>query len=912
MSNPNDGHPRTQRRILAVRVASAALVALAVGGIVAVGPLRTPAADAAAPTSSALTVKWTGDTSAASSFQPVRSSASPHYREFDDIAITVSQTKGIIDQAIRVSVTGFAGTREIDFDGSRLSTAQNFLQAMQCWGSDPLAADFHETCQWGGRYAEHNGVGDTVYSDNLLRVAQRDINAGPPSDDCDVPQASRPADCVDVPFRTVDGQRISGQVHQTGDGEKTYPILNFFNPATTNEVTSARVDSNGTGYFGFETQTADQAPQLGCGTSAHLRCWLVIVPRGTVSGTEADKPGEACAGVFDPDNNYDPYPYGRSNSIQSGSPVNPGCNFWDNRINIPLDFSPVGSTCTVGSAEQRVVGSQLMVGAMSSWQPGLCQSIKTTFSFATNPDSIARDQLLDSGANSPRLAYTGFPISPGELVTAAERDLLAASTLSYAPVAVSGVVVGFIAEGPNGRQEQLTVSPRLMAKLLTQSYMFTVPSNTSDPARNFAHLAEQNRKYGYLNEDPEFRALNPENYSQFSSKPAIVLPGPSGADAIRQVWRWILADDDAVAFLSGKPDPSGMTINPYYLPKGDPGAVVPWWLDDQKHYVPTSVQRTVGLANLDGTPKKLSEEPLDIFPKNDESLVPLQLNTEKSRFDSIQFAPYTENLLSAARQTFRADPNSKTIWDPNKITSNPEPGDWVGSGAQVPGQKFMIAITDSPSAARYGLSVAALRAPNSTVAVTADAIGMTKALAALRPTSLDTVTQVDPAQVPGDGYPLTIVTYAGVNLSKSSAAERTALSSMLTQVTTTGQITGTGIGELPPGYLPLTGELSAQAAASATTVQSYVPPAASTDSTSSNGYAQDDYDDSYVIAADSSSLNGGSSVPQVTAGADPLADDRTAASSVGSLARSGLAISLGVGLAGFLFSPILFRGRGFL
>lgn len=900
MSTPNDGQPpRMHRRILAVRVASAALVALAVGGIVAVGPLQTPTADAAASTSSALTVKWDGDTSAARADQPDRDPASPHYPEFGDIAITVSQTKGIIDQAIKVSVTGFAGTREIDFDGRRLSNAQNFLQAMQCWGPDPLAADFHETCQWGGRYAEHNGVGDTVYTDNLLRVAQRDVEAGQQGG-------------VDVPFRTVDGQPISGQV-QTVDREKTYPILNFFNPSTTNEVTSARVDSDGTGYFGFETQTADQAPQLGCGSAAHLRCWLVIVPRGTVSGTKAGGSGEACAGVFDPDNDYEPYAYGRPNSIQSGSPVNPGCNFWDNRINIPLDFSPVGSTCTVGSAEQRVVGSQLMVGAMSSWQPALCQTIKTTFSFATNPDSIARDQLLDSGANSPRLAYTGFPLSPGDLVTAAERDLLAATTLSYAPVAVSGVVVAFVAEGPNGRQEQLTVSPRLMAKLLTQSYTFTVPRNTSDPAKNLAHLAEQNRKYGYLNDDPEFRELNPGNYSQFSSKPAIVLPGPSGADAIRQVWRWILADRDAVAFLGGEPDPDGMKVNPYYLPKGHPDAVVPWWLDDQLDYVPTSVQRAVGLANLDGTPKKLSEEAIDIFPKNDESLVPLQLNTERSRFDSIQFAPYTDNLLSAARQTFRADPNSKIIWDPNKITSNPEPGDWVSGGAQIPGQKFMIAITDSPSAARYGLSVAALRAPNSTVAVSADATGMTKALPALRPTSLDSVTQVDPAQVPSGGYPLTIVTYAGVNLSKSSAAERATISAMLKQVTTTGQVTGTGIGQLPPGYLPLTGELTSQAAASANTVQNYVPPAASTDSdsASSNGYAQDDYDDSYAIAADSSSLNGGASAPQVTAGADRLADDRTAASSVGPMARSGLAISLGVGLAGFLFSPILFRGRGF-
>ena len=909
VSIPRDESPRTRRRIRAVRVASATLVAFAIAGLIVAGPLQQPV-DAATTGASQLTVKWSGDNSTASAFQPTRVTSSPHFAEFKNISISVAQTTGIIDQAVRVSVTGFAGT----LGSTNFATNEkNFLQAMQCWGPDPLAANFNETCQWGGRYTTNNGLGNSVYSDNTLRVGPLDVDLARPTDH-------------DVPFRTADGQSISGKPVLVNKVAK-YPILDFFGPSTTNEVTSARVGTDGTGYFNFETQTADQAPQLGCGTAAHLRCWLVVVPRGTVFGGN----GESCSGIRDPANDYNLYPYGRRNSVQAGSPINLNCDYWKNRVVVPLDFSPVGSKCAVGSSEVRVIGSQLMVGAMSSWQPALCQTVKSTFSFATNPDSIARAQLIESGTSTANIAYTGFPVSPGGLLTDFEREVLAKTKLSYAPVAVSGVVIGFNAEFYGGRQQQLVVSPRLMAKFLTQSYKFTVPSNTSDPAKNFAHLGAVNRKYTYLNQDPEFQALNPTNFNQFTANPGIVLPGPSGADSIRQVWRWILADKDAVAFLNGTPDPSGMTVNPYYLPKGDPRAVVPWWLDDAKKYLETSVERPVGLSNIDGSPQKLSESTLDVFPKDDESLVPLDnvdhqtgVVRERTRFDSIQFSPFTDNMLSGARQAFRADPNSKTTWDPIKTNAANEAGDWVSSGPQLPGAKFMMTITDSPSAARYGLDTASLVVPNSTSAIKADATGMSNALTALRATSLDSVKQIDPAQVAANGYPLTIVTYAGINLTKSTPAARSTISDMLRQVTTAGQVSGSGIGDLPAGYLPLSTELAAQATTSANEVARYSPPpvdsatVASTDvaPTGKGAYAQDPYVASSAPgrAGAATPASAAAADPSIRAGVDKQITLRTAAavSASGPVARTGLAIFLGVGLAGFLISPILFRGRGFL
>ena|GEM_PF-860618 len=904
---PRGVTPLVRRRALASRLAIVSALGLALGALVS--PVPFSVASAATSTSSEVTISWAGDTSAAKDFQPVRDTSSAHYSELKNIKIKVSQTAGITDQAIRVDVSGFAGTKSVNGGGVVAQNAMNFMQAMQCWGPDPTAADFNETCQWGGRaLSASNGLGDSVILDNASRTGPLDFDQYKPTKH-------------DVPFRTVGGKSVSGKPSYV-KGETKYDISNYFGASTTNEVTSARVGDKGTGYFGFETQSADQAPQLGCGTAAHLRCWLVVVPRGTVFGGD----GEQCSGILDPKNKYEPYTRGRPNSIQGGSPVNDKCDYFNNRIVVPLDFTPTGSTCSVGSTEVRVIGSQLMVGAMSSWQPSLCTTVKSTFSFSTNPDSVARAQLIETSANTPNIAYSGFPVSAGELLFDSERQTLATTKLAYAPVAISGVVIAFLAEFDNGRQEQLNISPRLMAKLLTQSYPFLVPASSSDPVGKWAHLSAVNRKYTYISLDPDFQTLNPTNYREFNIPPALVLPGPAGADAIRQVWRWILADKDAVAFLDGNADPSGMLVNPYYLPKGSTGAIAPWYLDDKKDYIgdgAPAIQREVGLTNLDGSPQKLSEISIDSFPRDDETLVPANLKAPGaplSRFDSIQFSPFTDSLLTGARQAFRANPNSKSIWDPNKLNSLGTSGDWVSSGTQVPGQKFMIAITDSPSAARYGLNTAGIEVPNSKSVVTADTDGLAAALSALQPTSVDTVMQVDPARISSRGYPMTMVTYAGVNLSKASPAARATIASMLTQVTSSGQVSGSATGDLPAGYLPLTDELQARAADAATSIQNYVAPATDAATTSNtaagfNGTAQDSYDGAAAAGrADAAEAAGsgaakGATDPAVTAGVDAVNASRTESTPGDALARLALVISLGVGLLGFLVAPVLFRGR---
>ena len=903
LSHPKS--PTTRRPRRGVAAVSGALVTLVAMALVVVLPPDTTTAVAATSTNSELTVAWKGDVSPARDSQPKRNPTSSGYAEFDDIKVSVSQTQGIVDQTVRVTVTGFSPTISAtqSRDGVAADSAKNYIQAMQCWGDDPTAADFNETCQWGGR-VDGAGVGDSVIADNLGRVGPLDNDFANPT-------------THDVPFRTASGKRVSGKPRQL-DGLAQYDMLNYFSSSTTNEVNAARIGANGSGYFDFETQSADSAPQLGCGSAAHLRCWLVVVPRGTHFGGN----GEECSGIRANKDPYDLFKKGQANVIQGGSPVNDQCDYFDNRIVVPLDFRPTGASCAVGSTETRVVGSQLMTAAMSSWQPSLCSTVKSTFSFSTNSDVLARAQLVDTGLNSPNIAYSGYPVNSGELSTETQRTNFAKTTLSYVPVAVSSMVVGFIAESVSGRQESLVVSPRLMAKYLTQSYPFLVPQSISSQGRNATHLGAANQRYTKPFQDPEFQVLNPTNYLQFQYVPALVLPG-SKSDGIKQVWRWILADADARAFLSGTEDPWGMTVNPYYLPKGEKAATIPWYLSESKDYLETAVTRQVGLSNLDGTPRKVVDSAPDDFSKYDQTLMPLKLATERSRFDSIQFAPYSDTFLAGARQTFRADSRARTLWDPNSINAVGEKGDWKANGAQVPGQRFMITVTDSVSAQRWGISTASLTAPGTTVtaktvpadvkSITMTAESMSKALPALTATSLDSVKQVDPAKVVASAWPMTMVTYAGVNLTKSPVEARKTISAMLKQVTTTGQILGTAPGELPDGYVPLTDELKSQAVAAIAAIDSFVPvkqtpaqnPAAASP-VAPNAIAQDPFE----AAADSGAAGAAAADPTVAVGVDELSTARTNVSATDPLLLSGLVIALVIGLAGLLVAPVLFRGRG--
>ena len=186
----------------------------------------------------------------------------------------------------------------------------------------------------------------------------------------------------------------------------------------------------------------------------------------------------------------------------------------------------------------------------------------------------------------------------------------------------------------------------------------------------------------------------------------------------------------------------------------------------------------------------------------------------------------------------------------------------------------------------------------------------------LAATSVAAVRQVDPSKVTAGGFPLTTVVYAAVNLSGSDSDARKDFSRFIAQVTTKGQLSGTQLGELPPGYAPLSPELAGQAQAASVAVATYISPTKSSTNSpaaeASNGYAQDSYSPDGASA--SRSATAASSTPQgigassspaptVTSGRTPTAKD------VSPIAQMALTGSLATGLSGALFAPLLFRGR---
>lgn len=123
-----------------------------------------------------------------------------------------------------------------------------------------------------------------------------------------------------------------------------------------------------------------------------------------------------------------------------------------------------------------------------------------------------------------------------------------------------------------------------------------------------------------------------------------------------------------------------------------------------------------------------------------------------------------------------------------------------------------------------------------------------------------------------------------------------------------GQVAGVQPGQLPPGYLPLTSALVSQSKAASMAMASYTAPAIS--SYNAGTGSPDLGSGGYNPGESSGSIAVGS---PATPSAEPIAPDttpaKTPAVSDTPLTSSALAISLGVGLAGSLLSPLLLRGR---
>ena len=648
-----------------------------------------------------------------------RDSSSVSYSEFQNLEVTVSQTQNLTSQGVVVDWRGMNPSVPGEY-------SRNYMQIMQCWGTASNALP--EGCQWGTpQTATQNLVG--TFAANRELAEDEDPNQEYIGSRFQVPPPSTLPDLkiFRVPFQPV-------------NGSPTFVYEKYFAPESTNEVTAAPVGADGTGTAVFEVQTSLEAPHLGCGGLVNgnaVNCWLVIIPRGAHYM------------------NGDAVP---SDLSLSGSPLS--ASNWANRIQVPLGFSPLSYACPIGNAERRVVGSELVSEAVTSWQPELCQST-ATFGYSQIGDGEARRQIVSNIEGSSGLGFINKPLTAEETGTA---------RLVYTPVTTSAIVVAFNIENQfkntspyfseNGKLvTSLKLNARLMAKLLTQSYRSDVPGGNIAP-----HVSNNPRS---LRHDPEFLALNPR-FRDFvnNAEPGGMVVTLGSSDVAALVWAWIRSDASAKAFLAGTPDQYGMVLNKYY--------------------------KNLALN---------SDLGIETFPKADLTNYRSNNSVPSPGFGTLDLRPYANDLLEGALQVRRADPRSKSVWDPTKT-----PAQFVSGGAQTIGQRFLLAITDLPSAKRFGLSMATLvNSDGSEKSPTAGNIATSIAAKVQDPT---TGMLVSPSDSSSDsGYPLSTLTYAVTNPCTQTATAVANYADFLDFATGDGQTLGEGVGQLPEGYVPLTNTL---------------------------------------------------------------------------------------------------------
>jgi ABC-type phosphate transport system substrate-binding protein len=510
---------------------------------------------------------------------------------------------------------------------------------------------------------------------------------------------------------------------------------------------AAFTDLDGTGSVQFEVRSDVENESLGC--SDKVDCSIVVIP---IAGISCDQPSSPVTLADQACRKGGRFPAGSSNFANEGADqaVSPAlwwsASNWKNRFSIPVTFGLPPDACDVldPRAPTGFYGSELLAQAALQWAPAYCLN-KQRFKFQLN-------QMSDEAGWNNMEAGIGVAAE-----VSSEHDLRGSDPVGYAPTAVTGFAIGYQIDKPDnaGEVTDLKLNARLLAKLLTQSYL------GSDLGRG--HPGIGNNPLAIMN-DPEFIKLNP-GLSQITQEVgATVLSLSNSSDVIEQLTDYIAHDADAMAFIHGKKDPWGMVVNPKYKNLAMPRADIPL-LDS---YIP--------------------ETQSDCRQKN-----------PAVYFNQLA-APVT-TMRKIAEALLDAWPNVQTRCDFDTSTGAYKLG---RVDRQSFGSRFMLGIVSLGDADRYGLRAAALETKPGTYVAPSDkslaaAVALTKQKKAHQPFVLD---QGD-ARKSGHAYPGTMIVYTAArlhNLAKDDAAK---VAQFIRISTTEGQQPGSGNGELPDGFLPI-------------------------------------------------------------------------------------------------------------
>ncbi|MBK3580201.1 hypothetical protein JHN63_41725 [Streptomyces sp. MBT65] len=656
--------------------------------------------------------------------------------DFSHLKVTVHQTKDLTGQGVRVTWTG----------GDPSTNDQtNFLSVMQCWGDSGSGPD-RTQCEFGLAAGAQAGNSRSVY--------QSSNSVGDPLDAAASTPVDRNGDHY-VPFQPVSGQ---------GDATTSSTDTTYFTDGDTGAVAFLPNDGDGGGDTSFELKSAMEQPALGCGartTSAGTiqPCWLVVVPRGTRD------------------------PNGQQHQLGSQVSSALSKSNWDQRIVFRLDFAPVTDNCDTDKPERGIMGSELATDVITSWQSALCKTGTYRFNYTQSSEQQARDAVA-SGDSEAGLAMTLDPVEPVD----------GTAQVVHAPVAVTGLTIGFVwmydATGGSRPLTQLKLNQRLLAKVLTQSYPFSLvrPGSTVPD-----HLSGNPDS---IIKDPEFLRLNPGLAGQAATNAPLGLAVTlANTDSARLVWKYILANTDAREFIAGKADAWGMKVNPAYE-----GGVI--------------------------------SDSLDFFPKAD--IAPTTTNCGGSStpvtttYTGLDVVPYVNDMHDGALKVRRGDIG--TSFDCTVVDGLPK---MTLVGRPIPTKQRQFGVVDNASAVRYQLGAAALANADGEYVLPTDE-SLLKAVADMPDSDVAGVKSSDPTRMKDGAYPLTAVVYAAASLDQAEDA-RLDYAKVMRYAAGDGQTQGTAKGRLPYGYAPLPTALRAQAKQAADRLEKGVPDADESSSGTSGG-----------------------------------------------------------------------------
>lgn len=734
------------------------------------------------------------------------------------VHLTVDRTKNLSDQQqLRVSWTGAHPTSNYwgNPNSSDSDKAEYPMVLLQCRGT--VATVTPQTC-WAPFDAERQLVtGSASGADNvgtfpawrLDRYAEAaDREAFVPGPELrglkrpGCPQTSALAEHV-LPFVAADGTKFygSGQHFECGDAppEAAAFVDSSSVSVLPDNAAFALTNADGSGAYKFNVRSSVTNASLGCSVS--VACTLVAIPIVGVScdpSLDTDDPAGAPDGSYFPDapataraacESGAAWPVGAGNQNSPSLAVSGQlwwtASNWRNRISVPLTFAPVADACSRGGVTQAFFGAETAMQATQSWSAKLCQTAgAASFDHVISAEPVARS-FVASGA--VEAALTNLPATPQ----------FARPTVQ-APVAATGFAISYNIDKADGNPYQsLRLTPRLLAKLMTSSYpdRTTVAANHPGLGGNPLNITL----------DPEFQALNPGVWevdpSSFGAGSLFSISTPS--DVIYALTSYVNADPAARAWLDGQPDPWGMVVNPSYKKLALP--VSTWPLTDTWTMPASADPGSTPLApGCIGRYGVYPQPPyMQLIASPVQSMIKIAQSVEFSQPGESDFCP----------------PANQTIQVPDPVNGSTKAYTaYVRAERQFTGKRFVIGLTSLSDAAYYSLDTAALQ----TTSVVDPGEKFTDAgnMTFVRPTNASLkaafgyLAKNDSGgwNLPYDklrssgvaAYPGAMLVYADIPTTGLAKADAQAYASILKYVIGPGQVPGTGIGQLPDGYLPLT------------------------------------------------------------------------------------------------------------